>query len=111
MKIKIARITKGLTQEELAEKINKTRPLVSHVEQTGKVNEHTLKKICQVLDIDRAALESEVYEPAGQYQKGNAQKQEIERLKEEIAMLKELINMQKEVITELRKKTEKKAGK
>ena len=111
MKIKIARITKELTQEELAEKINKTRPLVSHIEQTGKVNAYTLKKICEVLDLDPVQLENEVNEPGFHYRNETSQSAEIKRLKEEIAVLKELINMQKEVISELRKKSPKKAGK
>jgi transcriptional regulator with XRE-family HTH domain len=52
LKIKLARISKGLTQEELAEKIDKTRPLVSSIEQSGQGNYYTLKKICEVLELD-----------------------------------------------------------
>lgn len=103
VKIKIARITKGYTQEQLAEKINKTRPLVSHIEQTGKVNAYTLKKICEVLDIRPEDLDNEVYEPHAHYQTDNAAS-EIKRLKEEIAILKDLVSMQKEVIMELKEK-------
>jgi len=106
VKIKIARITKGYTQEELAEKINKTRPLVSHIEQTGKVNAYTLKKICQVLEIDPADLDGSVFEPRANYQKDNQLVAENKRLREEIAVLKELVSMQKEVIQELRLKKE-----
>jgi transcriptional regulator with XRE-family HTH domain len=105
VKIKIARITKGYTQEQLAEKINKTRPLVSHIEQTGKVNAYTLKKICQVLEISQADLENEVSEPNSHYHKENASAaSEIRRLKEELATVKDLVNMQKEVIMELKEK-------
>lgn len=103
-KIKIARITKGYTQEQLADKINKTRPLVSHIEQTGKVNAYTLKKICQVLDVDQVALENELNEPPTHYARENSSAAEIRRLKEENATLKELVSMQKEVIQELREK-------
>jgi transcriptional regulator with XRE-family HTH domain len=111
-KIKIARIAKGLTQEGLAEKINKTRPLVSHIEQTGLVNSHTLDKICQVLDVNPADLQNEVSEPGGRYRSERSNTAEIKRLREEIATLKELISMQKEVITELKAKlSKKKAGK
>jgi transcriptional regulator with XRE-family HTH domain len=60
LRIKIARISRGLKQEELAERINKTRPLISSIEQTGKVNHYTLKKICEVLEIDINELESSV---------------------------------------------------
>lgn len=104
VKIKIARITKGYTQEQLADKINKTRPLVSHIEQTGKVNVYTLRKICQVLEIDQAMLENELNDPATHYARENSAAAEIKRLKEEIATLKELVSMQKEVIQELREK-------
>jgi len=41
-KIKLARVSKSLTQQELADLIHKTRPLISHIEQTGKVNPYTL---------------------------------------------------------------------
>jgi transcriptional regulator with XRE-family HTH domain len=60
LRIKLVRISKGLKQEELAEKINKTRPLISNIEQTGKANHYTLKKICEVLDLDINDLESSV---------------------------------------------------
>jgi transcriptional regulator with XRE-family HTH domain len=107
VKIKIARITKGLTQEELASKINKTRPLVSHVEQTGKVNVHTLKKICSVLGTDINELQnSEAGEPRTAYSK-----EEVKRLKEEIALLKELVSSQKEIITELKQKLQRRRKK
>lgn len=104
VKIKIARITKGYTQEQLADKINKTRPLISHIEQTGKVNAYTLKKICQVLEVNQAELENEIFEPATHYIRENSAAAEISRLKEEIATLKDLVSMQKEVIRELREK-------
>jgi transcriptional regulator with XRE-family HTH domain len=103
-KIKIARITKGLTQEELAAKINKTRPLVSHIEQTGKANIYTLRKICSVLGTDLDELqENQFNEPRTNYSKDEAR-----RMKEEIALLKELVNSQKEIITELKLKLQKK---
>jgi transcriptional regulator with XRE-family HTH domain len=52
LRIKVARISRKITQAELAERINKTRPLISSIEQTGKVNFYTLKKICDVLGLD-----------------------------------------------------------
>lgn len=104
-KIKIARITKGITQEELASKINKTRPLVSHIEQTGKANIYTLKKICSALGITLDDIQNEFSEPSPSYGKD-----EVKRLKEEISLLKELVSSQKEVIKELRQKLQKKKG-
>ena len=108
-KIKVARIAKGLTQQELADKINKTRPLVSHIEQTGKVNSYTLAKICKALQIDIAGLESMVNERGMPYLGGKEgdpafYKEEIKRLNGEVELLKELISSQKEVIVSLREK-------
>jgi transcriptional regulator with XRE-family HTH domain len=51
LQIKLARIAKGLTQQDLAVRIFKTRPLVSHIEQKGEVNEKTLADIKKVLDM------------------------------------------------------------
>ncbi len=110
LKIKIARIAKQLTQEELADKINKTRPLISHIEQTGKVNHHTLTKICQVLDVSIEEIESEVSEPSGVYRSNSLQslKNEIARLNEEVQLYKDLVTSQKEIILELRSKLKRK---
>lgn len=57
-KIKQLRQLKGLTQDELALKINKTRALVSHIEQTGKVNHYTLVAITKVLGISLEDFEN-----------------------------------------------------
>ena len=110
LKIKIARITKGFTQEELAEKVNKTRPLISHIEQTGKVNSYTLKKICSVLDISVQEIENEVKDGPEFYKSNSLEslKEEIKRLQEELMIHKELIASQKEIILGLRAKINKK---
>jgi transcriptional regulator with XRE-family HTH domain len=55
--IKILRTVAGLNQGDLAEKINKTRSLVSHIEQTGKVNYYTLQLIAKALNTTVQALE------------------------------------------------------
>ncbi|MFL5754291.1 MAG: helix-turn-helix domain-containing protein [Bacteroidia bacterium] len=102
LKIKMARMAAKLKQEDLAERINKSRPLVSHIEQTGKVNYYTLKKICKVLDIDIATLDSVAAEPGNKT--SDNYKNEIKRLQDEIDLLRELVQTQKEVIVELRKK-------
>lgn len=47
---------KGINQKDLAEKINKTRALVSFIERTGKINHRTLKLISETLDISMEDL-------------------------------------------------------
>lgn len=65
-KIKLARMSKGLTQAQLAEKIHKTRPLISHIEQTGKVHHDTVNAICRVLGISFESL-NQVEDPSQVY--------------------------------------------
>lgn len=103
LRIKIARISKGLKQEELAERINKTRPLISSIEQTGKANHYTLKKICEVLDLDINELESSVVsEPSEIYgnQKNNLNslKSRIKEIEEDNINLRSLVLAQSDLI-------------
>ena len=110
-KLKLARVAKGLSQHELAEKIHKTRPLISHIELTGKVNPDTLDRICKVLNIRSEDMENSLKEKGLHYESASekSQKKEIERLKEDILLLKDYISSQKEIIAGLREKIE--AGK
>ena len=104
LRIKIARISKGLKQEELAEKINKTRPLISNIEQTGKANHYTLKKICEVLDLDINELESSVVAEPSKLNDGFQQKQlynltnKIKDIEEDNHNLRSLVSAQSELI-------------
>jgi transcriptional regulator with XRE-family HTH domain len=105
LQIKIARISKGLKQEELAEKINKTRPLISSIEQTGKANYYTLKKICEVLELDIHELEnSAVKEPSEPYGANQVQlnnlKKRIKELEEDNSNLRSLVAAQLDLIKE-----------
>lgn len=106
-KIKVARVAKGWSQEDLADKINKTRPLVSHIENTGKVNANTLTRICKVLGVSVEMLENQVLDGSSHYsaQSESALKKEIRELKDKIVLLEDLIATQKEVILALRTKT------
>jgi transcriptional regulator with XRE-family HTH domain len=116
LRVKIARISKGLKQEELAERINKTRPLISSIEQTGKANHYTLKKICEVLEIDinelEASVASEPFALYGTQEKNltilNSRIKEIEEdnknLRTLILAQSELIKNQKEFINKKSKK-------
>jgi transcriptional regulator with XRE-family HTH domain len=111
--IKILRTIAGLNQEELAEKINKTRSLVSHIEQTGKVNYYTLRLIAKVLNTSVAAIEDyqpqekskQKTDPAKLLQKQKLHSDECEELRRENILLKEeIVRLQKKVITLLEKK-------
>ena len=115
LRVKIARISKGLKQEELAERINKTRPLVSRIEQTGKVSHYTLKKICEVLEIDineiEAANFTETPESYGdQFYETINLKSRIKEMQDDNSQLRiliaaqaDLIKKQKEFINKLSK--------
>jgi len=112
LQIKLARIAKGLTQQELAERIFKTRPLVSYIEQRGIVNEKTLSEIKKVLDMpqqnDQLLAESkEQYlhlESTHKFMKQEMEflAREIELLKSENEALRQLTGTQKELIDRLR---------
>ena len=115
-KVKRVRAYKGMTQEDLAKAIGKTRSLVSHFERSGSINKYTLKEIADALDTDIATLEStgnsvpDFYigdkeskmNPMDKKSKVVADHQlETKQLKEEIVFLKENINHQWQVIHEL----------
>ena len=115
-KVKRVRAYKGMTQEDLAKAIGKTRSLVSHFERSGSINKYTLKEIADALDTDIATLEStgnsvpDFYigdkeskmNPMDKKSKVVADHQlETKQLKEEIVFLKETINHQWQVIHEL----------
>lgn len=108
-KIRLSRVAKGWTQQDLADKIHKARPLISHIEKTGDVNAETLRKIFSALDISENSDGDTVLEMSGIYTKGKPgsieyYRQEIDRLKQEIALLLQLLETQNDVITRLRKR-------
>jgi transcriptional regulator with XRE-family HTH domain len=114
-KIKLVRIAKGLTQQELADQIGKTRPLVSAIEQTGQVNVHTLRDICKVLDLDPEDIiqvgtsQDPLFPYSGKKTKESEDlRTENKKLKSEIEMLKELIESQREVIQMLKEQQNRK---
>lgn len=96
-------MAKGYTQEDLAELINRTRPLVSHIERTGKANHYTLRAICDVLDLSPDDLEEDENRfeeplPARSATEFALLKTENRLLKQEVATLKELVASQKHLI-------------
>jgi transcriptional regulator with XRE-family HTH domain len=108
-KIKLLRTIKNLTQEELAEKINKTRALVSHIEQTGKVNHYTLTLILKVLNISFPDFENfndkEILKGSSVLYASSEElivlKDKIENYQKENALLKDLVDSLKKIIEAL----------
>jgi len=112
-KIKRIRQLKGYTQFDLATSINKTRALVSHIEQTGKINHYTLKAILDFFAITEDDLHSfgEGNSSLGEIENTYSLKDniikiqnELDKCQMEISVLKELIESQKKVIRLLEEK-------
>lgn len=57
-KIKLLRLAKGWSQNELAIKIGRSRHLVAYIEQTGKINKGTLAIVSEVLGVPAKILAS-----------------------------------------------------
>lgn len=105
LRIKVARISRKITQAELAERISKTRPLISSIEQTGKVNFYTLKKICDVLGLDIDVLTQSTEDLGVFTYKGgtdSASKEKIKNLEQEVDYLKRLVESQTDLINALK---------
>lgn len=106
--IKLARVAKGYTQDDLGEKVNRSRTLISYIEKTGKVNFYTLRTICEALDVtleDMETVDRTTFDPQGPYLlKMNGLEEENERLKQEIKDLRSFISSQKQIISALQKK-------
>lgn len=109
-KIKMARQFRGLTQDQLAEKIGKTRPLISQIEVNGKVNAYTLQKICDELDLDIDQFNGDAFfELAATFSKKKSSKNKFaEENSGELEALRELVKIQKEMIESLKKRLGKK---
>lgn len=52
LKIKIARIKKGLTQQQLAELSGVSEPTICHIENNKHKSLNSIGKVCKVLDLD-----------------------------------------------------------
>ena len=105
-RIKRLRAFRGMTQEELAEALGKTRSLVSFLERTGKVNKYTLQEIAGILKTTPDELEAGnlVEEKAEEsYSTNSNQEALIEQLQNEILFLKETIHHQWQLLKELSK--------
>lgn len=106
-KIKILRAQKGISQQQLADLINKTRTLISHIEVTSKVNFFTLTEIAIALDVTVAYFTDDftsvnvVKETSAGY---STLAEKIEQLERENELLNEIIQNQKEIIAQLKEK-------
>lgn len=115
-KIKLLRHLRGMNQEELSEKIGKTRALISHIEQTGKVHHQTLLTIIKNFNISEEEFKnfegSDIKIGRSKDQKISEMeiselKEDIGRLKKENNILKDLVESQKEIISLLKDKSKK----
>ncbi len=116
-KIKRIRSGKGLTQEKLASKVNLTRSMISHIEQTGKVNHYTLVAIVKALNItekylhnfDDSHFSANENDSTVEFNKTETEllRQKLERMQNEIKVLKDLIKSQKKIIHMLERKRKK----
>ena len=90
----------------MADQIHKTRPLISNIEQKGKVGYQTLRDICKVLGVSPDELMNEMNEPREYYKPLQSQKhhESIGQLQKEIEQLNLLVKSQQEVIHFLREK-------
>ncbi len=112
-KIKLLRNLKGISQEQLASKIGRTRGLISYIEQSGQVNHETL-----LLILNYFHLKKEEFDNLEQNQikltktkENTTQTDELQKLKEQVnnyqkenIILKDLVDSQKEIIKLLKEK-------
>ena len=106
-KIKRLRAYRGLTQEDLARSLGKTRSLVSFFERTGNINKYTLQEISTLLNTTPEELENNtihISEPDHiGYKYISTDEKMIGQLQQEIVFLKETINHQWQMLKELSK--------
>jgi transcriptional regulator with XRE-family HTH domain len=102
-KIKRLRAFKGMTQEDLAIKVEKTRSLISYIERTGNINKQTLKEIILILESNPEEFELksvDFFSSNKELKKEindtptNAYEILIRELKDEITYLKKIIDDQ-----------------
>lgn len=112
-KIKRLRAFKGMTQEDLATALGKTRSLVSYFERTGNINNYTLLEITSILGANPEEIELEENGDGhngftnnnGNDSNHNGSEQKlIDQQKAEILFLKETINNQWQLLNELSKR-------
>lgn len=107
-KIKVLRAKKGINQQELADLINKTRALVSHIEVTSKVNFFTLTEIANALGVNISYFTEETNNIVNEEQsKYSPLYEKVEKLENENKLLNQIVENQKEIIEQLKKNLKK----
>jgi transcriptional regulator with XRE-family HTH domain len=103
-KIKILRAKKGINQQQLADLINKTRTLISHIEVTSKVNFYTLNEISNALEVPVSYFTEDNFDNLVEETKANYSNlsEKVKKLEREIELLNEIILNQKEIIAQLK---------
>lgn len=95
----------GMTQEELAVKIRKSKALVSFIESKGQVNDNTLRTIAKVLNLPFETLKVYPYiELDSQASDVESLKKRIQEQDREIELLKKVIEGNEKVIQLLESK-------
>ena len=107
-KIKRLRAYRGLTQEDLARSLGKTRSLVSFFERTGNINKYTLQEISTLLNTTPEELDNDKVQMSAAEHKDNKpyagpDEKLISQLQQEIVFLKETIHQQWQLLKELSK--------
>lgn len=109
-RLKKLRALQGLTQEELAEKIGKTRTLISYFERTGNINKYVAGEIAEALGVDAALLEENGIQQNIEDQFSLQANKQIplqtllDQHQEEVKFLKDTINHQWQLLHELSKR-------
>jgi transcriptional regulator with XRE-family HTH domain len=110
-KIKRLRAFKGMTQEELAAALGKTRSLVSYFERTGNINTYTLQEITLILGSNPEEIEllenGENHNGHANHNGNGSNNGALQKLLDqqqaEILFLKETIHYQRQLLDELSK--------
>jgi len=106
-KLRRIRSMHGLSQEELAKAIGKTRSLISHLETSGNINKYTLQEIATALKVDIATIENFKLDSLSILNDKNENddygKNELQKLKDEIKGLKATVKEQWKIIQHLTK--------
>ncbi len=99
--IRMARTFRGMSQEDLAEAISKTRSLISAIERKGRVNSATFNDILKALEMTQEEFFEKFAEERPGYQ--SKLEEENESLRKEIEQLQKLVSVQQDLIDLLKK--------